>query len=190
MKLDLFDKLLIVVVIVCFTIVSKVILDIKKDKTELESLRTENATLQEAIKHPATTQEPTVKYITKTKFIPNEIPPEKEQDYVNKIKELLNKEQDYKKTIQDLYAMFYIGDKTQIVEITGGKTSKPEIPFLNRPENPVNTIPDYKLSLLAEYDTGNTIGIGLGYNYKRFTIGAKGDNKNNIGIFGLWRFWR
>jgi hypothetical protein len=46
------------------------------------------------------------------------------------------------------------------------------------------------LSLLAEYQFDNTYGLGLGYNYKRLTIGAKGDNKNNLGVFGIWRFWR
>jgi len=189
MNLSWYDKVMLVVVLICFTTISKMIFDLKRSNNDLKTLQEENATLREAISHPATTTEPSVKYITKTQFIRKEIPSEKEQEYVNKIKELLTNEKDYKNTIDSLYAMFYTGETSQEVTVIGGQTSTPLVPTIFRPENTQAT-GDLKLSLLAEYNTDNTYGIGLGYNYKRLTIGAKSDNKNNIGIFGLWKFWR
>jgi len=196
MNLNWYDKVMLVVVIVCFTLVSKMVFDLKKSnyelknkEVELQALKEENSTLREAIKNPATTTQPSVSYITKTKFIPKEITSEQEQTYIQQIKDLLSKEQDYKKTIDSLYAMFYTGEISQEVTITGGKTTVPQVPFINRTETPQIT-KDFKLSLLAEYQFDNTYGLGLGYNYKRLTIGAKTDNKNNFGVFGLWRFWR
>jgi len=191
-----YDKLMLLVVLVCFTLVAKMIFDVKKGNQELQSkeleiqaLKAENETMKQAINHPATTQEPSVRYITKTKFVPTEIPSDKEQEYVNQIRELLTKETDYKKTIDALYAMFYTGETSREIVIEGGKTSKPEVPFMNRPETPL-LAPDYKISLLTEYNTDNAYGIGLGYNYKRLTVGIKGNNNNTAGIFGLWKFWR